>query len=122
MKGPKPPSDWLQRVTDLHGLWCLITGRPAQQAHHVIEADFIRRELRALGRPVVRQALGDPRNGMPITARAHEMHTNWIRRIKRPEIPDSVWEYARDMDALLGRESFTCRLEHDYPEDQAQVA
>lgn len=87
------------------------------QAHHVIDKSWLERvakTLRLSGED--RNALlWDTRNGMSLCPRDHERHTNAYRRIPRYLIPAKAWEFAREVDRMLGTEAATLRLEQQYP-------
>lgn len=97
--------------------------RPAVlHAHHCVEASFIKRELRSLVDPLRLDAiLYDPRNALGLCDSCH-LNDHWSakRRIFQRHIPESAWEFAKELDALTGTQKFTVRLEC-YP-DKAEAA
>lgn len=99
----RPGPTWVRGVAEMHGDRCLITGRGAQQAHHIVEARVLRRELQAIvEHKELRRILTDPRNGLPLTTRAHDLHTNWVKRIPKAALPESVFEFTEELDAKYG--------------------
>lgn len=58
------------------------------------------------------QIAWDPRNGMPLCRRCHDLHTTAARRIPRRRLPASAWEFAQELG-----ERFVARLERTYPDD-----
>lgn len=88
-------------------------------AHHCIEASFLRRELKNVVEPSRMDAIQfDPRNALGVCDRCHlDDHYSMHRRIHRHHIPESAFEFAKELDALTGTEKFTVRLER-YPELQ----
>lgn len=86
-------------------------------AHHCVEASFLKTELRNVVEPLRLDAiLFDARNALGVCDRCH-LNDHWSgrRRIYRKHVPESAWEFARELDALTGTEKFTVRLEQ-YPE------
>ena len=98
----KVPAYWTSGVFATHGRKCFVTGKPATEAHHIIKAQVLRRELNA--RTTVKQLeqiLGDPRNGLPVSDQPHDDHhavTIGDRRITRDHLHDDVFEFAADLD------------------------
>lgn len=115
-RGARPASGWTQSVFDMHGRVCFVTGEPAVQAHHVLEASALRRELAAkLTRSELVAVLSDPRNGMPVSLRAHQRHDCWQRRIGREDLPASAWPFAAEHGLLW-------LLDRTYPDTEEQAA
>lgn len=88
--------------------------RPAHlHAHHCVEASYLRRELSARVSSERMDAIAyDPRNALGVCDGCHlNDHRSGSRRIHRQHIPESAWEFARELDALAGDERFTVRLE-----------
>ena len=82
-------------------------------AHHCIEASFIRTELKNVVDPLRMAAIQyDIRNSIPTCDSCHMNH-HWsgAPRVLRKHIPESAWEFAKELDALTGTEKFTVRLE-----------
>jgi hypothetical protein len=91
----------------VQGRPCIRCGRvwPEMDAHHGIDASFLRRNRS--------DHVYDPRNACPICPRwepCHGDHTSAMRRIPRSCLPASVEEFATE----LGLES---RLERTYPKE-----
>lgn len=86
---------WKGRVFDLRGDRCLVCGKRAVQAHHVVprskivHAPHLDEQQRA--------ALAyDERNGFPICVRCHERHEQAVQRILRTTLPDDAAAWAQE--------------------------
>lgn len=99
--------DWRPAVFARYGPRCVVTGLPAEQAHHVVALNVI---LRAHHLTVEQrhQLAYDPENGAPVTADAHERHENASRRITRSELRLQHVEWAE-------RHGFGWYLDRIYP-------
>lgn len=106
---------WREAVFGLHGPWSLLSGAPAETAHHCITRQQLRRELPA---DVYKAAIRDPRNGVPLTNREHERHHSRMAVIPADRLPGSVWEFAADLDRAYGTR-LTVWLERTYGEGKA---
>ena len=88
---------------------------PFLHAHHCIEASFLRRELRSLGVPQHRiDAISfDGRNALGLCDHHHAAHHGPSVKspVTRKHIPESAWEFAKELDGMSGDERFTVRLE-----------
>ncbi|HVJ27457.1 MAG TPA: HNH endonuclease [Vicinamibacterales bacterium] len=84
---------WPATVFELYGTDCLSCGARAQQAHHIVPKQVIRR------RPYVplevkEQLLYDPANGFPICTRCHEKHELAVERLYFSMLPSPAVEWA----------------------------
>ena len=80
--------------------WCLWTGRdlrPAEEAHHLLTKQVLRREL-DLG--VYEVAVMDPRNGMPLCKACHAAHHSRQSPVCRYALRDEAFEFAREHKLL----------------------
>lgn len=109
-KVPVPPT-WAEDLFDLWGGGCALGCGWADDWHHVIYAQRLRWEL-----PVEAQAaaLADVRNGMPLCRHRHAAHHNASERILYSELPDSVFEFAQELDARYST-ALMFWLERTYP-------
>lgn len=109
---------WRAAVFRMHGDRCVVTGEPAEQAHHVIPLayllDHIPARLRDEGldgkqlEERLRQIARDPRNGMPLTELAHTRHERALARVP--------WELLAPSHRLFAAElGLTWLLERTYP-------
>ena len=92
-------------------------------AHHCVERGFIERELESLVTPErLRGIVWDARNALGVCASDH-MNDHWSmwRRIGRAHLPASAWEFAKELDRMVGDQRFTVRLEA-YPDEEREVA
>lgn len=86
------------------------------EAHHVLDQQWLKRHVRSLRLPrdeahaALRSLLWDPRNGLGICTRRHDLHTRGIHRIPRAVVPAKAWQFAGELPG--GRE----RLLRMYPE------
>lgn len=83
-------------------------------AHHCVERQFLERELEAIVTP--ERLLGivwDPRNALGACGRCHNsLHGPSLRsRITREHLRPAVYEFAAELDRLVGNQRFTVRLE-----------
>ena len=110
-KQVRVPPTWRQDVADMHGTWCIVCHEPAQDAHHLLTAGSLRRELSHLSNPDLEAVLGDPRNGAPVCRTCHERHHSRARPIPRAALRPSVFVFAADhgLEWLLAR---------NYPDNQ----
>lgn len=94
------------KVAVVRGRRCVHCGKPAQVAHHAPRRQVIERRLG--GDP------WDPRCGVPLCDPCHELHhapgVAIDRRVRRSELPDSVWAFVRDLG-----EPAVVALEREYP-------
>lgn len=103
-EGPLTPSLYEEEVFTRAGGLCSVTGRRAKRpsdrsfhAHHPLPKD----ELRRRG---LYEHVWDPRNGVWVDATLHMDHEHGSnRKIPRTALPASVWNFARQMDALGGQ-------------------
>lgn len=114
-EGPLDAGSWRREVYTASGGRCIVTNAEARDAddrrfhaHHCVPKD----ELRALG---LHAHVWDPRNGVWVTARVHMRHEAAFSRIPRELLPASVWEFAQEMDRLLGTEWATYEVERTHP-------
>lgn len=69
---------------------CAVSGAWADDAHHVIPKQSLkRRNLHA--------HLWDARNGIPLARRVHERHTTAVERIERSALPPAAEEFAAEL-------------------------
>lgn len=71
-------------------------GRRAAQLHHVIYQQELRRIARAAGTSA-RALIADPRNLVPVAFDCHGQHHAAARRLELWRLPDSVFEFAREV-------------------------
>lgn len=93
---------------------CSLCSRRAVDPHHVLPKQFIRSICTSLDidpEPWV----WDPRNGMALCRHCHEGHESGHKRIPRWRLPDSVWVFVREIDALAGTEAASVKIEQTYP-------
>lgn len=113
------PPTWQAAVFGMHGGQCWVTHLPATEAHHIIKAQVLRRELAAIvTRDQLARILGDPRNGLPLSDQPHDDHhaiTITDKRLTREQLPWQVFDFARELDALVGHPRFSAWLERFYP-------
>lgn len=88
-----------------------VDGKPASrddplQGHHVVEKEALKKLAKSRGLDLV-QLLWDPRNGMAVRRSRHARHTNRFDPLPISSVPQSAWEFARE----LGIE---WRIEQDY--------
>lgn len=112
-EGPLTPAEWKRRVFDRQRprpdgpALCAVTGEPLDfvhdDAHHPLE----KRLLRDRG---LYDRVWDERNGMAVKRRVHEGQTNGMRRIPREAVPQSAWEFAREVGPWA-----VARVEADHP-------
>lgn len=76
---------------------CIVTGRRAQEAHHVVPKELLPDSLR-----------WDPENGVALTQEVHANHTSGYRRLPRDVIPKLTLEWAK-------RHGFWHVIENEYP-------
>jgi hypothetical protein len=117
-EGPLTPREWRIEVAKRAGLRCMVTSPPVEakhpldprfHAHHPLEKG----ELRARG---LYAHVWDPRNGCFVLALVHMAHrgVNSVP-IPRSALPDSVWEFCAEMDALEGTGWATSKVEAAHP-------
>lgn len=94
---------WWQAVMNSNDFRCVVTGRRAHEAHHVVRQQTLRRHGRE-------DALWDVRNGIPIHDLVHDNHHSAYRRIPRRCVPQSAWEFARELG-----EWAVLEIERHYP-------
>lgn len=85
--------------------WCLFTNGhlvPAEEAHHLLTKQVLRREL---DRGVYEVAVMDPRNGMPLCKTCHAAHHSRQSPIHHSALRDEAFEFAREhkLLAILNR-------------------
>lgn len=98
---------------------CVVSGQPADDAHHVIPKQSLRKlvSTRArqdgLGQTERREFLGrilwDVRNGVAVSRVVHDRHTKAVERIPRSALPKCAIEFAQELGLLW-------MIERDYPE------
>lgn len=100
---------------------CVVSSQPADDAHHVIAKQTLRKHAAAIAK---REGLGaadrvelresllwDPRNGVAVTRYVHDRHTKAVERIPRAALPGCAIEFAREQGLLW-------LIERDYPEKE----
>jgi len=70
----------------IHGKRCVSCGAPATEAHHAIEAQYLRRHY-----PL---HVYDTRNAVPVCGRCHANHTAATRRLPRACLPVEAETFA----------------------------
>jgi hypothetical protein len=101
VEGPLSASEWEQAAWDaaprVDGVpVCAVTGKPLNRlrdhAHHAVQ----KQELRRRGLYLY---VWDPRNAVYVLADVHGPHefTGGPHRIPREALPESVWEFAREL-------------------------
>lgn len=114
-EGPLSPADWRKAVAGASGLKCIVSGTRADdwtdpdfEAHHPLAKGELRaRELRAF--------VWDKRNGVWLTELVHATHEHSERVVFRDVLPDSVWEFCAEMDALGSGSWATAWVENKHP-------
>lgn len=117
LEGPLDPAEWRRQVFEASGRRCVVTGTRARDAaddrfhaHHPVSQDALRR--RGLyGR------LWDPRNGVLVAEEIHmgHEHTGGEARIPREKLLQSVWDFARELDAEDGTSWATEHVKRKHP-------
>jgi hypothetical protein len=82
-------------------------------AHHLIEASFLRREFKNVVDPLRMAAIQyDVRNQIGLCEDCHANHHAGMKSpLRSAHVPESAWEFARELDQFTGTEKFTVRLE-----------
>jgi hypothetical protein len=100
---------------------CLGCAGPAANRHHVLAQTHLRKHARSECRPDKRAItnreaalIADKRNMVPMCFDCHMSHENWSKRLTREQVPESAWEFARELG-----EWAVVRLENDYPRREA---
>lgn len=97
--------------------WCAICHEPRTEplhAHHWVEHSFLRRELKNRVDPLRMEAIAfDVRNQSGVCERCHGAHhgPSVQSPLTQQHIPESAYEFAKELDTLTGTEKFTVRLE-----------
>ena len=78
---------WRDAVMRSTGGLSIISGLPAEEAHHVIPKGVLRR--RGLSAHV-----WDARNGVPLTRREHERHTTRVEPLLLSILPAAAFDFA----------------------------
>lgn len=117
VEGPLDPASWRREVFRVSAGKCIVSGTRARNAddprfhaHHILAADQLRkRGLHAF--------VWDARNGLWIAEQPHmaHEHAGGRHRIRREQLPASVWLFAGELDVLAGTEWATAKLEREYP-------
>lgn len=108
---------WFQAVCHRRAM-CVGCGRRGRlQAHHAVDKSWLEKVARTakLDERQRNALLWDFRNGLPVCTACHEAHTNRSRRLGRAVLSGAQWEFAEAVDALLGTQAGTRRLEREYP-------
>lgn len=114
-EGPLTPAEWRRQVFELSGRRCIVSGSPSNDpydpdfhAHHALGAQQLRkRGLHAY--------VWDARNGVLVSEIVHMEHEHHAPTIFAEHLPARVWEFAAEMDALVGTEWATAKVERQHP-------
>lgn len=86
---------WQRSVAEMHGVWSLVSGLPAETAHHACTKQTLRHEL-GYG-DAYERAIRDPRNGVPLTNREHDRHHSRSEPLGLSVLPESVFVFADEL-------------------------
>lgn len=116
-EGPLSPAAWRAAVFAASGGRCIVTGARAKDAedrrfhaHHAVAQDVLRQRR-------LHDRLWDARNGVWLAAAVHmaHEHAGGESRVPRELLPASVWEFARELDALDGTSWATEHVKRYHP-------
>lgn len=95
-EGPLTPREWRRQVALRAHLRCAVTRAIAEgpfdrrfEVHHVISKDRLKKHG-------LHMKLWDPRNGVFIAQRVHQLHTDRVSVLPRSAIPASAWAFAAE--------------------------
>lgn len=106
-EGPLTPLQYKLAVFRQQGWKCAVTGEEltmADDAHHPVKKELLRQEG-------LYHLVWDPRNGMGVKSRIHASHEFGGGVITRDKIPESAWEFARELG-----EKWVVVIERHHPE------
>lgn len=98
--------------------WCLLVGgemTPAEEAHHLLTRQSLRRSLPPAAYAV---AAMDPRNGIPLCRECHADHHSRRHPICRDALRPVAFEFAAELDERFGTRLLAW-LDRTYPEQTA---
>lgn len=84
---------WKAAVMREHDGRSILSGEPAEECHHAINQQVLRRRAADLDLPK-EQLLWDARVGVPLTQREHRRHHSGHNPIPRETLPQSVFKFA----------------------------
>ena len=104
-----------------HAIWvgrcavCYLRS-PILHAHHVVEKSWLTGELKRIVPPLHLAGLRwDLRNCIPLCSICHDRHHHGNSPLRAKHVPESVYEFAAEVDALLPGEPTLFRIERRYP-------
>lgn len=96
------------------------------EAHHLLEAQFLRRMLPNDLDPALRLSiLYSPANGVAVCDECHADHTSRAHPFDRSLVPAGAWAFAELLDETYGERGatpFTARLRNDYAKNAQRRA